>query len=324
MEREYIVWKHFKNGISSERRLFNTNNDMKDSLTSEYNDLYKNDSDFIRIQIKSVPDGKVNYDLMDHMRCVREICELGHKVRANTKIKNRQPLRNAYITFSNRDVQDYMVMIDNNKFADIIGNELNIINVNFIDEKIEKEIFNFNIKPNFKSLGPKGFGKQAQGLKTVLSGMSFDERRGIYYKLKDGETILVANIPLTYLDVEIEFLAKDGFISATSKFGAIVLDTKLDDSLLDLGFIAEFRSSIQNIRKISGLNIIDKISIEIFGEKKRLDLINKFSSSLKRELLAIEINYASLDLFGSNKDPKLAHKIEIEKEELRVFLYKVG
>lgn len=324
MEREYIVWKQFKNGTSSERRLFNTNNDMKDSLISEYNNLYKDDCDFIRVKIESVPDGKVNYDLMSHMRSVREICELGHKVRANTKIKNRQPLRNAYISFADRDIQDYMVIIDDNKFSEIISNELNIINVNFIDEKIEKEIFNFNIKPNFKSLGPKGFGKQAQKLKTILNEMSFDARKDSYYKLKNGETVFLADIPLTYLDVEIEFLAKDGFISATSKVGAIVLDTTLDNNLLDLGFIAEFRSSIQNIRKISGLNITDHISIEVFGEIKRLDLLKKFSNSLKKELLATEITYSSLNLFGTKVDPKMAHKIEIEKEEFSIFLYKVG
>jgi isoleucyl-tRNA synthetase len=318
MKREYSVCLHFKqDGKSrsySDNREFDTLDNMKPTLMQEYNDLYKNDPSFVRCKVSSVPLGLIDWDLMERMSSVREMCELGNKVRAQTGIRNRQPLRNAYVAFSDRDIQDHMVYLDcsKNEYARIIGDELNVHNVHFIDEKIESKIFNYNLKPNFKALGPKGFGKQAQDLKSFFQKMEVEERNDVHSKLKNGEVFPIFGIPLTYSDIEIDFLPKTNFMSATSKVGAIVLDTAMDDELLELGFIADFRSVIQNARKTASMKLSDKIFLEVYCEQKRFDIINKFSNKLKKDLLATDIKFGI-----GNVDVNLAHRFYLCKGMLK-------
>src|SRR5271154_395940 len=134
MYREYTVWKTFnRNGsvISlGEKRKFNSLDDMKPSLIQEYNDLYKDDPEFVRASVVALPYKSIDFELMERMHATRDMCELGNKVRASTKIRNRQPLRYAYVSFSNRDIQDYMIYQDRREeFSDIIKDELNVLDV---------------------------------------------------------------------------------------------------------------------------------------------------------------------------------------------------
>lgn len=344
MNREYVIWKSFRNSFGgntmfSEHRIINSMDDAKSALTTEYNNLYKDDKDFIGVKVEPLPSNDIDFDLMNRMHAIREVCELGHKVRANTKIRNRQPLRNAYVAFTDRDIQEYMVYLDgaNNEYANVIGEELNVTNVIFIDDKIEKQIFNFNMKPNFRSLGPKGFGKQAQSLKTYIAAMSNDDRNDLHFKLRNGETVVVLDVPLTYSDVEVEYVPKSNLMFASGKCGTIVLDTKLDDSLIELGFVADFRSAIQSIRRTVNLGITDKIFLKVFCEQKRAETIGKFAARLRKDLLATGIEChqcLSADatqahkLFFHNSSLKTEDQIkdiissEIDDEKMYINLYK--
>ena len=61
---------------------------------------YKDDPSFKLLSVSNE-----RFDLSDRVKAVREMFELGHKVRAETKIRNRQPLRKAYILFSDPKIQ---------------------------------------------------------------------------------------------------------------------------------------------------------------------------------------------------------------------------
>jgi isoleucyl-tRNA synthetase len=342
MNREYLVHKYFNlNGrvsTSSERRVFDGTKDMKADLVNEYKEQLKDDPEFIRVRVVSLPQNGIDFELMERMNAVRGICELGHKVRAATKIRNRQPLRNAYVSFTDRDMQDYMIYIGcgNNDFADTIKEELNVLDVQFIDEQAEQLIFDYNLKPNFRSLGPKGYGKQAQTLKSHISAMNSDDRSNLYHRLKNGEIVVVIDIPLTLSDIDVEFAAKENFMSASDKVGAIVLDTTLDDNLVASGFVADFRAAIQNIRKDAALNITDRIFLEVYCEPKRAIVIEKQMHRLTKELLATEIKFFPPDnnvvdahkfCFhgGILKTPdQVANDCELDKEIFSVRLYKEG
>jgi hypothetical protein len=293
---------------------FTENTDKRKSIEEELQVEFAQDPKY-KLQYITVHDKNIDYDLLDRMRAVREMCELGHKVRAGSKIRNRQPLRNAYVAFSDRAIQDYMVYIDCNKnqYADIIGDELNILNVEFIDAAIEAKIFNYNIKPNFRSLGPKGFGKQAQKLKTHIAAMDSAERNTLHTKLRDGEIVSLLDVPLTYNDIEVEFCSKEGYISSSGKVGAIVLDTKIDESLSELGFIAEFRSAVQNIRKTANLELTDKIFLEIFCEARRVKLFEKFRHKLEKDLLATGMKFFP----PCEVDITLAHRFYLHNGSLK-------
>lgn len=342
MNREYIIHLYYNHegrlATSSERRAFNDQKSMKEALVKEYTEENKDDPTFIRAKVISLPSDNIDYELSERMSAIRDICELGHKVRAATKIRNRQPLRNAYISFTDRDMQDYMLYVDcgKNDFADTIKDELNVLDVQFIDEAVERTLFDYNLKPNFRSLGPKGYGKQAQAVKVSIQNMSANDRNDLYHRLKSGEIVAVLDVPLTLSDVEVEFNAKAGFMAANDKVGAIILDTTLDDSLLEAGFIADFRSAIQNIRKEASLNITDKVFIEVFCSGGRSNSLQKHKHRLTKELLATDIRFfppndngADLHRFvfhrGALKTPDQVSDIgELDNESLMVRLYREG
>jgi isoleucyl-tRNA synthetase len=244
------------------------------------------------------------------------MCELGHKVRADVKIRNRQPLRNLYVLFSNKEIQDYMVYVDcaKKEYQNIFSDELNVFNVEFV-ESVDR-FFNYNLKPNFRTLGPKGYGKQAQTLKTHLAALSVSDKNELFEKLKT-EVVTVANIPLTQADLELEYIPKPGYFAATGKVGAIVLDTNLDADLLEKGFIADFRSALQNVRKVAELDLTDRIYLEIFCKKS--DVLEKYSNKLMKDLLATGIAFLPFEKINN----VLAHRFDVGNETFYVNLFKV-
>jgi hypothetical protein len=292
---------------------FDDYDDRRKQIEEELREEFKDDDKYSLVSI--VASGDIDYQLLDNMRSIREMCELGHKVRANTKIRNRQPIRNAYITFADRAIQNYMLYVDcgKNQFADIIKDELNTINVEFVDETFETKIFNYHMKPNFRSLGPKGYGKQAQAVKTYIQSMGSEDKNNLYRQLKSGNTVSILDVPLTFSDVEIEFVSKENYVSASGKIGAIILDTTLDNHLLNLGFVADFRSIVQNLRKESELNLTDRIFLEVFCKPDKANILQQFSHKLTKDLLATDIQFFPL----SNVDFEKVHQFIVHNGTIK-------
>src|SRR5258706_2085237 len=163
--------------------------DLSSEIASEI--LTNNSSEDPSFKITSVRKhmtGNIDWELNERMSAIRSLCELGHKVRADAKIRNRQPLKKAYAYINNQSIQDHMIYIDCGlmEYANIIANELNVLDVEFLDGSTDK-FFDFSLKPNFKILGPKGLGKQAQKLKTDLASMSLPDRSKLYKDLKNND-----------------------------------------------------------------------------------------------------------------------------------------
>lgn len=297
---------------------FNSIDDKTDQLIKEYQAEYQNDPNFVIVSVNKSPIGDIDFELIDRMRSIRDMCEMGHKVRADVKIRNRQPLSTAYVLFADKQVQNYMVYIDckNNDYAGVLGDELNVQKVVFIEDA--NQFTDMVLKPNFRVLGKRGAGKQANGLKAELAKMSFTDRKDLYKLLENKETVRMCDIDLTLSDIEVEFVSKAGYASASNRSGVIILDTNLTPELLEQGFIADLKSALQNVRKELELELTDRVEIEICCMPKEANVIAKYKNKLKKELLA---NHIALypDNWG-NKDSK---KIEVDGNSFLVNVYKV-
>jgi isoleucyl-tRNA synthetase len=286
---------------------FNSIDDKSDQLIKEYQAEYQNDPNFAIVSVNKSPVGDIDYELIYRMRSIRDMCEMGHKVRAEVKIRNRQPLSTAYVLFADKQVQNYMVYVDckNNDYANVLGDELNVDKVVFVEDT--NQFTDMVLKPNFRNLGKTGRGKQGNALKIELAKMSFADRKDLYKLLENKEAVRMCDIDLTLADIEVEFVSKAGYASSSNKSGVIILDTNLNDELLERGFIADFKSALQNVRKELELELTDRVYIEIFCMPKPANVIVKYKDKLKKELLANEIA-----LMSYNDDPKDAKKIEID------------
>ncbi len=232
---------------------------------------------------------KVNESLIDthieeRMDLVRNIISIGRFVREENKIKVRQPLKEALIDGKNEKLI--------NDLIPLIEEELNVKEVLFTNEI--NNYMNFLVKPNFKVAGPI-FGSNIKLFVTALNNLSIEQIN----KLRDNQTIELniddANYTISSDMTDIRISSKEGFNVGMEGNNFIILNTELTDDLINEGIAREIVSKVQQLRKISDFNIVDRIDLYYEGNDKIKEVFVKFADYIKNETLAENIIEQSLD-----------------------------
>ena len=79
---------------------------------------------------------------------------------------------------------------------------------------------------------------------------------------------------------------KEGYSSETNGNLTVVLDTNLTAELLEKGLVNEFLSKVQNLRKDSGLEVVNHIALEISGDEQAVQTLLKWQNDFTKTLLA--------------------------------------
>ena len=245
-------------------------------------------SDFPNYNSKLI-DEKVE----EKMDLVRDLISTGRMVREENKIKVRQPIKEVLIN------GEYETILGD--LVNLIKEELNVKNVVFANDL--SKYMNFNVKPNFKEVG-KVFGNRMKEFTELLNTLD----RNNIEKLLNDETICVKfdkedlEINKGMIDVRIE--AKDGFNVGMQNNKFIILNTELNDDLVLEGLAREIISKVQNLRKSSNFEIMNRIKLYYFGDEKIDECFDKFADLIKTETLASEIikekNGDVFDINGHN------------------------
>jgi len=217
--------------------------------------------------------------LKPQVRAVRELVSLGLQVRAQAKIKVRQPLRQAFA-----------VVVDTSMLAGSaihqLKEELNVLAVSPVGLERAGEFVEFRVKPNFRALGARGLGKEAQGLKASMGKLSSTDAAVLAGRLLAEGAATFDGQSLERADVDIDFIAKEGFAAAGARVGVVVLDTKLDPELLDLGLVRELLSRVQAARKDMGLEYADRIRLYLNAGERLGRVAREHSAAIASEVLA--------------------------------------
>ena len=88
---------------------------------------------------------------------------------------------------------------------------------------------------------------------------------------------------------------KSDFVLSENKNILVVLDKKLDDDLIEEGFVREIISKVQNMRKEAEFDVMDKIIIYYEAGDFIKKIFLKYEDLLKKETLANEIINGNLD-----------------------------
>lgn len=186
-----------------------------------------------------------------------------------------------------------MVVVDSSQQAaleemkNVILEEVNIKELIIL--KDDAEIVNKSAKPNFKSIGPK-FGKNANKAAGKIKELGKEE----IAKLEMGDEVKIdvggEELKIKSEDVEIISTEIEGWLVENEEGVTVALDTELDDNLISEGLAREFVNRVQNMRKDSGFEVIDKIKIEFDGSGKLVDAVNAFKDYVSNETLAEELN----------------------------------
>ncbi len=89
-------------------------------------------------------------------------------------------------------------------------------------------------------------------------------------------------------------------------------DTTMTEELLDEGLMRDLIRAIQNLRKESGFEVTDRITIAFEGDEKIHEVFKKFGSIISDETLADEIK----------AEPHGGETLQLQEREVRLELKK--
>jgi isoleucyl-tRNA synthetase len=97
----------------------------------------------------------------------------------------------------------------------------------------------------------------------------------------------------------------------------VAIDTELNENLIEEGLAREFVNRIQNMRKDSGFDVIDKIVINYTGNKKFIKAIKNFNQYISTETLAEKL------IESKNPDGQFTQSFKIGEFECSINIEKV-
>ncbi|AFA47645.1 isoleucine--tRNA ligase [Acetobacterium woodii] len=245
-------------------------------------ELYQKLTDGVSVHLADYPTAneELILDAIEApMDLVRELVSLGRGAREEAQIKVRQPLSKIIVDGKYREtLGDLCVLIEE---------ELNIKAVVFEDNL--GDFMNYTLKPDFKVAGPV-LGKNVKLLGKALASVEASE---VVAKLEADNSFVIEldgeSLELRKDFIDIRISAKEGFNVQMFNNKFIILDTSLDQDLLDEGCAREFVSRIQQLRKSNGYEVMDRIDISYSSDEAMDRAIAIYTDFIKTETLADEI-----------------------------------
>jgi isoleucyl-tRNA synthetase len=226
-------------------------------------------------------------DLEQAMQVARETVRLGLAVRAQVKIKVRQPLRAAVIVATGREREAI------ERLADIVRDELNVHVLRFVSQA--DELGEIEVKPNYRTLGPR-FGKQMPMVAAAVAGLDVGH---VAAALRDGQSVSISvggsEHQLEADDLLISMKPLEGYQLEREGSHAVALEIEIDESLRVDGWARDIVRAVQKARQDAGLQISDRIVLTLDGDEELVAAARTHEAYVAGETLAISVSYESLD-----------------------------
>jgi len=223
----------------------------------------------------------VDKGLEHKMESAQTISSLVLSLRAKEKIKVRQPLQKIMIPVDSVAQKEAILAV-----ADLIKNEVNIKEIQILDDA--SEILIKQIKPNFKTLGPK-FGKDMRLVAAEIQKFNQEDINKIEKDKHISIEVNEKNIILDVLDVEISSKDIEGWLVANEGLLTVALDVTISEELRKEGVARELVNRIQNARKDTGLEVTDKIKLTILNFENLQKSISDNKEYIMSETLTKEL-----------------------------------
>ncbi len=227
-------------------------------------------------------DTAIEAELEESMALAQKVVSLGRAARNRRNLKVRQPLNGIKVHLGdsgqfNRLEAELPVILDE-------------LNVKAVEElKSVSSVVSYKAKLNFAVAGKK-YGGLVKELGPLVAGLSSDKLESF---LATGELLLNAGgseVKLTPEELEVQKLEKEGLAVESDGGVTVALDTAIDDNLRDEGFAREMVNKIQNMRKSSGFEVTDRISVLVKTEEPLLSAVLRYNDYICQETLADRID----------------------------------
>ncbi|MBL91303.1 MAG: isoleucine--tRNA ligase [Myxococcales bacterium] len=209
----------------------------------------------------------------------REVVKMGRALREKHKLKTRQPLGAVVVASHDPVVRDALKSQEQ-----IICEELNVKSLHL--EEDASALATLKIKPNFKTLGRR-MGKNMKQAAAEIAQLGTDD----FKSLQAGASVTVCGEAIGLDDLIVAQEAKGDMVVETAGALTVALDTQLSTELVQEGLVREVISRLQKHRKDSGLEITDRVALNLRTPSQDLvDALNRFSTHIQEEVLAIQLN----------------------------------
>jgi isoleucyl-tRNA synthetase len=265
--------------------------------------LYKNLSDNIRdkaiknktpLRVESVhlteftkpAQKRIDVELEKSMDYAQRICSLVHSIRKHAKIKVRTPLHKILLPVLDDAFAQRVKPVES-----IILSEVNVKAIEYIDDT--SGILVKKVKPNFAKLG-KQYGSKMKDVAAVINSFTREDIAAIEKKgtlTKGGFDFVQEDVMITSEDIP-------GWSVASESDITVALDINVTDELRREGIARDFVNRVQNLRKDMGLEVLDKIGIEV---ERDGELVTAALTEF-REYISTETQALSLELKDSVSD----------------------
>ena len=201
----------------------------------------------------------------------------------------RQPLQKAVIPTPDQETTDALLHV-----ADLIKSEVNVKELVIVPAEQSEIRLVKKIKPNFKVLGKK-VGANMKALAAAINEMSQDEIAKM--ETEGAFDFRLSTFDYTIVPEDVEILTEDmpGWLVANNGILTIALDIELTDELIEEGIARELINRIQNLRKSSGLEITDRIEIELEDRPEIHNAVLHCGEYIASQVLATELKLSTFD-----------------------------
>ena len=220
----------------------------------------------------------IDTDLEERMQLAQRISSMILGLRRKVSIKVRQPLGKIMLPATGNTMVRQIEGVKN-----LILSETNIREIEFISDT--SGILVKRIRPDFKKLGPR-YGKLMKAISDEITSFTQEDISDI--EQTGSREIVIDNEVINLQREDVEIISEDipGWLVANEGNLTVALDITITGELREEGIAREFINRIQNLRKESGFDVTDKVSIVIREHEYINDAIEKHKDYIASQTLA--------------------------------------
>ena len=221
----------------------------------------------------------INLELERSMSLAQQATSMILSLRKRAEKNVRQPLQKAVIPAPDQETLEALLRVEDLIKSEVNVKELVIVRAEDSEIKLVKKI-----KPNFKVLGKKVGGMMKQ-LAAAIAQMSQDDIAAF----ETSGTFELCGYALVAEDVDIITEDMPGWLVANNGTITIALDIELTPALIEEGIARELINRIQNLRKSSGLEITDRIAVQLENREEIAAAVTNCNDYIASQVLATSL-----------------------------------
>ena len=223
--------------------------------------------------------------LEEMMSLAQRVSSMVLALRRKVNIKVRQPLTKILIPVLDPQTEHLIEKVEG-----LIRNEVNVKEIELIHDTTG--VITKRIKPNFKTLGPR-YGKYMKQIAALTA--TFSQERIAEIETSESITLEVGGEQITVTPADFEITSEDmpGWLVTSEGKLTVALDITVTPELLREGVARELINRIQNIRKDSGFEVTDKITVEIEAKEAVREAVAEFAAYIGGQTLAVDVHTAA-------------------------------